>query len=64
MRRTARLARVLLIVAAALLSQGIAIFGGFVWDDRPLIVGNRLINHALPGRGAADRSLFVLTSTT
>jgi protein O-mannosyl-transferase len=33
----------LLIALAVLASQGVALWGGFVWDDRPLIVENRLI---------------------
>ena len=43
MPRTPHLAPAALIALAVLLSLGGALGGGFVWDDRPLIVENRLI---------------------
>jgi tetratricopeptide (TPR) repeat protein len=43
MPRIAHLTPAALIALAVLLSLGGALGGGFVWDDRPLIVENRLI---------------------
>lgn len=61
--RTKRLVLVAIVLVTAAVAYGKSLSGGFVWDDRPLIVENRLV-HGFDGLGTLLTSGFWQTDDT